>query len=333
MPTTGTFAGYAPVQDYLFGLKAKGMKFGIDRMRVLVEALGHPERSYPVIHVAGTNGKGSVAALLDAILHTAGWRTGLYTSPHLVKLGERVQVDRRLLGETEIVAYTNELRPVAERPALVSADDHPSFFEFMTAMAFLQFARRQVDVGIIEVGLGGRLDATNVVRPEVAVITSIGFDHCDMLGDRLDLIAAEKAGEYGQGFAVVASEVKILATQTGKATEEISGQIQAMQTVTQEAVDAIRSIAGTIREINEIAATVAAAVEQQSAATRKIARNVGEAADGTQHVRKNIELVAQVAAESGESAHRVLDASATVADEVRSLGSQVDTLVGRMRAG
>jgi dihydrofolate synthase/folylpolyglutamate synthase len=199
----GSCAGYAPVQDYLFGLKAKGMKFGIDRMQVMVEALGHPERSYPVIHVAGTNGKGSVSALLDAILHTAGWRTGLYTSPHLVKLGERVQVDRRLLGEAEIVAYTNELRPVAERPALFSADDHPSFFEFMTAMAFLQFARRQVDIGIIEVGLGGRLDATNVVLPEVAVITSIGLDHCEMLGDQLEQIAAEKAGIIKPGRPVV----------------------------------------------------------------------------------------------------------------------------------
>ncbi|MGA1858481.1 methyl-accepting chemotaxis protein [Azospirillum sp. 11R-A] len=146
-------------------------------------------------------------------------------------------------------------------------------------------------------------------------------------------IEAARAGEAGKGFAVVASEVKSLANQTGKATEEISSQIQAMQAVTQDAVDAIRSIAGTIREINEIAATVAAAVEQQSAATREIARNVGEAADGTQHVRRNIDSVARAAAESGESATRVLTASSTVADEVRSLGSQVDSLVNRMRAG
>ncbi|ANC92748.1 methyl-accepting chemotaxis protein [Azospirillum humicireducens] len=146
-------------------------------------------------------------------------------------------------------------------------------------------------------------------------------------------IEAARAGEAGKGFAVVASEVKSLANQTGKATEEISSQIQAMQSVTQDAVDAIRSIAGTIREINEIATTVAAAVEQQSAATREIARNVGEAADGTQHVRRNIDSVARAAAESGESATRVLTASSTVADEVRSLGSQVDNLVNRMRAG
>jgi dihydrofolate synthase / folylpolyglutamate synthase len=194
MATSGAFTDYAAVQDYLFSLKARGLKFGVDRMRVLVGALGHPERRCPVIHVAGTNGKGSVAAMLDAILHTAGWRTGLYTSPHLVKLGERVQVNRQLLGEAEIIAYTNELRPVAERPALFSADDHPSFFEFMTAMAFLQFARQAADLAVIEVGLGGRLDATNVVEPEVTAITSIGFDHCEMLGDRLEQIAAEKAG-------------------------------------------------------------------------------------------------------------------------------------------
>ncbi len=203
MDPTGTLAGYEAAQEYLFGLKARGLKFGVDRMRVFVEALGHPERRCPVIHVAGTNGKGSVSALLDAILHAAGWRTGLYTSPHLVKLGERVQVDRRLLSETEIVAYANELRPVAARPGLFAADDHPSFFEFMTAMAFLQFARRAVDVAVVEVGLGGRLDATNVVAPEVAVITSIGLDHCDMLGDRLELIAAEKAGIIKPGRPVV----------------------------------------------------------------------------------------------------------------------------------
>ena len=203
MEDTGPFTAYAAVQEYLFSLKAKGPRFGIDRMQVLGGALGHPERNCPVLHVAGTNGKGSVSAMLDAVLHAAGWRTGLYTSPHLVKLGERVQVNRQLLTEAEIVSFVNELHPVAERVALASADDHPSFFEFMTAMAFLQFARRRADVAVVEVGLGGRLDATNVVQPEVAAITSIGFDHCDMLGDRLDLIAAEKAGIIKPGRPVV----------------------------------------------------------------------------------------------------------------------------------
>lgn len=194
---------YPAVQEYLFSLKAQGIRFGIDRMRMLVAALGHPERAVPMVHFAGTNGKGSTAALLDAILHAAGRRTGMYTSPHLVKLGERVQVDRRILSEEEIVAYTRELGPIAETIAAASPDDRPSFFEFMTAMAFLQFARSQCEVGLVEVGLGGRLDATNVVMPEVSVITSIGLDHCEMLGDSLELIAREKAGIIKPGRPVV----------------------------------------------------------------------------------------------------------------------------------
>lgn len=197
------FPDYASVTEYLYALKAGGVKYGIDRMWRLAAALGHPERSYPVIHVAGTNGKGSVSAMLDAILHAARWRTGLYTSPHLVKLGERVQVDRRLLTEAEIVAYANELRPVATQAAADAADEHATFFEFMTAMAFLQFQRKQVDIAIVEVGLGGRLDATNVVQPEVTVITSIGLDHIAELGGTIGLIAREKAGIIKPGRPVV----------------------------------------------------------------------------------------------------------------------------------
>lgn len=214
---------YAAVTEYLYALKAGGGKFGIDRMRRLAAALGHPERSYPLIHVAGTNGKGSVAAMLDAILHEAGWRTGLYTSPHLVKLGERVQVDRQLLTEREIIAYTNELRPVAAAGAAVAPDEHPTFFEFMTAMAFLQFQRQQVDVAIIEVGLGGRLDATNVVEPEVAVITSIGLDHCAELGDTLEQIAREKAGIIKPGRPVVMGRLPPAAERVVRAVAAAGG--------------------------------------------------------------------------------------------------------------
>ncbi len=194
---------YAVIADRLVALKSIGVRFGIDRMQRLAEALGHPERTYPVMHVAGTNGKGSVSAMIEAILRTAGFRTGLYTSPHLVKLGERVQVDRHLLSEAEIVAYANELLPVAQKLGEQGPDEHPTFFEFMTAMAFLQFARRKVDAAVIEVGMGGRLDATNVVQPEVAVITSIGLDHVEQLGDNVAKIAREKAGIVKAGRPVV----------------------------------------------------------------------------------------------------------------------------------
>lgn len=194
---------YAAVTEYLYALKVGGVKFGIDRMRRLAEVLGHPERSYPVIHVAGTNGKGSVAAMVESILRASGRRTGLYTSPHLVKLGERVQVDRRLLTEAEIVAYTAELKPAADRICASAPDEQPTFFEFMTAMAFLQFQRKCVEVAVVEVGMGGRLDATNVVEPEVSVITSIGLDHCAELGDTFEQIAREKAGIIKPGRPVV----------------------------------------------------------------------------------------------------------------------------------
>lgn len=196
-------AAYVAAQETLFALKARGVSFGIDRMRTFAAALGHPERAVPLIHVAGTNGKGSVAAMVAAILRAAGRRVGLYTSPHLVRLGERVQVDGVALSDAEIVAYTRELMPVAERLESERPDWGPSFFEFMTAMAFLQFARRGCDVAVVEVGMGGRLDATNIITPTVSVITSIGLDHCDILGHTLPEIAREKAGIIKPGVPVV----------------------------------------------------------------------------------------------------------------------------------
>ncbi|MBK8478023.1 MAG: bifunctional folylpolyglutamate synthase/dihydrofolate synthase [Opitutaceae bacterium] len=172
-------------------------------MRLLAAALGHPERCYPCIHVAGTNGKGSVSAMLEAIFRLAGWHTGLYTSPHLLRLGERMQVDRVPLSDEEIVAYCREVQAHADRLAALDPSDHPSFFEFMTGAAFLHFARKRVDVGLIEVGLGGRFDATNILEPEIAVITSIGLDHCELLGDTYEQIAFEKAGIIKPGRPVV----------------------------------------------------------------------------------------------------------------------------------
>jgi len=197
------FPDYNSVQDYLFSLKAKGVRFGIDRMRLFAAELGNPQEQVPAIHITGTNGKGSTAAMLDSILRASGRRCGLYTSPHLVRLGERVQVDRVLLTEAELSAYTRELRPLAAKVAEAGEDMHPTFFEFMTAMAFLQFARRRCELSIIEVGMGGLLDATNVLHPEVSVITSISLDHCEMLGDSVAKIAVSKAGIIKPGRPVV----------------------------------------------------------------------------------------------------------------------------------
>jgi dihydrofolate synthase/folylpolyglutamate synthase len=198
-----TLQSYEEVRSYLYGLKHRGALYGIDRMREFVKHLGHPERAYPVIHVAGTNGKGSTCSMLEAIFRAAGHKTGLFTSPHLVHQGERVQVDRHMLTREEIVAYTRRLKPMAEAIERDHTEHHPSFFEFMTGMAFLRFAEAKVDIGIIETGLGGRLDATNVLDPEISIITSISLDHTDILGDTLEAIAAEKAGIIKPGKPVI----------------------------------------------------------------------------------------------------------------------------------
>lgn len=194
---------YQSVKKYLYSLRNRGSKYGIERMQLLAEALGHPQNRFPVLHVAGTNGKGSTCAMLEAMLRANGYTTGLFTSPHLVHQGERIQINRKILSHAEIVAYTNELQPVAEALAAVDPENHPSFFEFMTGMAFLHFARHQVDAAIIETGLGGRLDAGNVVHPEVCIITSVGLDHTAILGPDVASIAKEKAGILKPGIPVV----------------------------------------------------------------------------------------------------------------------------------
>lgn len=200
---SASLTDYAAAKDWLYSLKGGGAKYGIERMEKLSAALQFPERRYPVIHVAGTNGKGSTCAMLEAIYRTAGLKTALFTSPHLVHLGERIQINREILSQRDILAYTNELRLVAAQIAQADPDDHPSFFEFMTGMAFLHFARVGVDVAIIETGLGGRLDSTNVVRPIASVITSISLDHTEILGNSVEAIAREKAGIIKRGVPVI----------------------------------------------------------------------------------------------------------------------------------
>ncbi len=192
---------YEDAKSWLYSLKNRGTTYGIERMEAFAELLGNPQESFPIIHIAGTNGKGSTAAMLESIFRAHGYKTGLSTSPHLVRQGERIQVNREILSEEKILEYTRELKVVGD-----SFDDqemYPSFFEFMTAMAFLHFQRSEVEIAIVEVGLGGRLDATNILKPEMAVITSVGMDHCEILGDTLKKIAWEKAGIVKPGIPTV----------------------------------------------------------------------------------------------------------------------------------
>jgi dihydrofolate synthase/folylpolyglutamate synthase len=182
--------------------------FRTDRMRTLLDKVGNPQDSLPIVHVAGTKGKGSTAAMLAAVLSVAGYRTGLFTSPHLEKVEERIAIDGRQCSAADFAALIEAVRPVVEqldRQAASGAFEEigPTYFEILTAMAFLYFQQRQATAVVLEVGLGGRLDSTNVCVPRVSVITSISFDHTAQLGNTLAAIAREKAGIIKPGIPVV----------------------------------------------------------------------------------------------------------------------------------
>jgi dihydrofolate synthase/folylpolyglutamate synthase len=188
--------GFRESLDYLYGLQRFGIKLGLENVRTLLSRLGHPERELGVLHVGGSNGKGSVAATLTETLVQAGYRTGLYTSPHLHSFTERIRVNRTAIAEDEVALLVAEIR--------VAADGVPAtFFEFTTAMALLYFQRKRVDFVVLEVGMGGRLDATNVVMPRLSIVTPICQDHAEHLGGTLAAIAAEKAGIIKPGVPLV----------------------------------------------------------------------------------------------------------------------------------
>ena len=194
LDTAKQLTGYDSVRDFLYGLRYHGAKYGLDRVERFAGIMGHPERGLPCIHVAGTNGKGSTCAMLEQVFRDQGYRTGLYSSPHLIRQGERIQVNRKILEESEIVRLTKLMVARLLESDSNSSDDWPSFFEFMTVMAWVYFQECGVDIALIETGLGGRLDATNILKPEISVITSISLDHTNILGDTIEEIAGEKAG-------------------------------------------------------------------------------------------------------------------------------------------
>jgi len=202
---------YNKALDYLYSFVDYSLKhsselakaeFNLDRMFALMDALDNPQLKYPVIHVAGTKGKGSVSALCASALQAAGYKVGLYTSPHLMDYVERIQVDGQPISHEQMIDLVEAIRPaVARIPKLTT-------FEITTALGFLAFARESVNAAVIEVGLGGRLDATNIVTPKVSVITSLSYDHMAVLGDTLAKIAGEKAGIIKPGIPVVSSPQK-----------------------------------------------------------------------------------------------------------------------------
>ena len=203
---------YQQTLDYLFSrlpmfsrIGAAAYKADLTNTIKLCDFLGNPQTKFKTIHIAGTNGKGSVSHMLAAILQTAGYKTGLYTSPHLKDFRERIKTNGEMIDEAFVIDFTERIKPLIE-------EINPSFFEITVAMAFDYFAKQEIDVAVIETGLGGRLDSTNIITPELSIITNIGWDHMNLLGDSLEKIASEKAGIIKQGIPVVIGEV-IPATQ------------------------------------------------------------------------------------------------------------------------
>jgi dihydrofolate synthase / folylpolyglutamate synthase len=208
---------YAETLDYLFNalpmfqrVGASAYKADLTNTISLCEHLGNPQETFKTIHVAGTNGKGSTSHALASVFQAAGYKTGLYTSPHLKSFTERIRIDGKEITEEDVVEFVANNRVFLDQL-------QPSFFEMTVGMAFWYFAKESVDIAVIEVGMGGRLDSTNVIHPELCVITTIGFDHTQFLGNTLPLIAGEKAGIIKQGVPVVIS-------QTQKETQEVFSQ-------------------------------------------------------------------------------------------------------------
>src|SRR5579871_3070581 len=211
---------YEESVQYLFSLgrelasprQASVTKFDLKNITVLCEHLGQPQSQFQSVHVAGTNGKGSTSAMLDSILRAAGCRTGLYTSPHLERINERIRVDGREISNEEFAAaFTRVQQAVEELLAPGKLAAHPTFFECVTAIAFVHFAGAAVEYAVCETGMGGRLDATNILYPEVAVITQIDFDHENYLGHSIEEIAGEKAGIIKPGGRVVSAAEHLIA--------------------------------------------------------------------------------------------------------------------------
>lgn len=189
---------YREALQYIDGVSWLGSRPGLERVAALLHRLGDPQEKLRFVHIAGTNGKGSCAAMTASVLRAAGYRTGLFTSPYLFRFNERMQINGEPIGDEELAALVTQIRPIAD-----AMEDHPTEFELMTAVALLWYLRERCEIVVLEVGLGGRLDATNVIgAPEAAVIMNIGLDHTAVLGDTVEQIAAEKAGIVKPGCAV-----------------------------------------------------------------------------------------------------------------------------------
>ncbi len=203
---------YKKCIDWLYSFQKFGIKLGLDRIKHICKKLGNPQNNYKIIHVGGTNGKGSVCRFLESALVNSGYKTGTYTSPHLQRFSERFVVNKKEISESVIVRLVEKIKPIVK--GMIEEDNIPTFFEIVTAMAFQYFKEKNVDFAIIEVGLGGLYDATNIVNPMVTIVTNVSYEHQNILGDKIEDISFEKAGIIKKGIPVITAA-------TGKALDVI----------------------------------------------------------------------------------------------------------------
>jgi len=192
---------YKEAIDWLDGFQQFGMKLGLERIKILCEKLGNPQDNYDIIHVGGTNGKGSVCRFVSSILTSGGYKTGIYTSPHLQRITERFVIDDEEISEEDFARLVEKIKPIVEE--LKTSNESPTYFEILTALAFQYFNDKKVDYAVIEVGLGGRFDATNIVNPILTIITNVSLEHQDVLGENVKKIAFEKSGIIKKDIPVV----------------------------------------------------------------------------------------------------------------------------------
>ncbi len=213
------FSDYNSCIDYLFSLERVGIKYDLKNIKSLCKHLGNPQKKFKSVHIAGTNGKGTVASVLNSIFVEGGYKSGLYTSPHIIDFRERILINGKKIDEQYIIDFTNSLITQIEKIS-------PSFFEVTTAMAFKYFADNKVEFAFIEAGLGGRLDSTNIIKPEISIITSISIDHTEYLGDTIEKIAYEKGGIIAENVPVITGKIpeeamKVLKTQANISDAEL----------------------------------------------------------------------------------------------------------------
>ena len=192
---------YKECIDWLYSFQKFGIKLGLDRIRHICKKLGNPQNDYKIIHIGGTNGKGSVCRFLESVLVCSGYKIGTYTSPHLQRFSERFVVNKKEISESVIITLVEKIKPLVEE--MIGEENVPTFFEIITAMAFQYFKDKNVDYAIIEVGLGGQYDATNIVNPIVTIVTNVSYEHQNILGDKIEDISFEKAGIIKNGIPVI----------------------------------------------------------------------------------------------------------------------------------